>query len=109
MRISNARVTEGNSGTKNMNFTLSLSAPSFETVSISFATVDGTARAPSDYTSVSGTKTFAPGQTSKTISVAIKGDTRREPNEQFIVNLFSPPANADVVDSIGVGTIVNND
>jgi CSLREA domain-containing protein len=108
VRISNARVTEGNSGTKNMNFTLSLSAPSFETVSVSFFTANGTASAPSDYVAASGGRTFVPGQTAKTISVAVKGDTRREPNETFSVNLWGT-TNATIADGVGVGTIVDND
>jgi CSLREA domain-containing protein len=108
MRISNATVTEGNSGTKNINFTVSLSAPSVQTVSVFFATANGTASTPSDYTAVSGTKTFAPGQTAQTISVAVKGDTRREPNETFRVKLSSA-TNTTIADGVGVGTIVNND
>jgi CSLREA domain-containing protein len=109
MSISNARVTEGNSGTKNINFTVSLSAPSVQTVSVFFATANGTASTPSDYTAVSGTKTFTPGQLAdQTISVAVKGDTRREPNETFRVSLSSP-TNTTIADGVGVGTIVNND
>jgi CSLREA domain-containing protein len=108
MRISNARVREGNSGTKNINFTVSLSAPSVQTVSVFFATANSTASTPSDYTAVSGTRTFNPGQTAKTISVAVKGDTRQEPNETFKVNLSSA-TNATIADGVGVGTIVNND
>jgi CSLREA domain-containing protein len=108
IRINNAQVTEGNSGTKTINFTVSLSAPSFQMVSVFFATANGTASTPSDYTAVSGTRTFNPGQTAKTISVAVKGDTQREPNETFRVNLSSA-TNATIADGVGVGTIVNND
>ena len=108
MRISDARVTEGNSGTKTINFTVSLSAPSVQTVSVSFATANGTATAPADYAAVSGTRTFSPGQTVKTISVSVKGDRQRERNETFRVNLSSA-SNATIVDGVGVGTIVNND
>ena len=108
VRISNARLAEGNSGTKNIKFTVSLSAPSVQTVQVSVFTADGTARAPSDYTAVFGQTNFSPGQTAKTISVAVKGDTRREPNEIFTVNLWGE-INATIADGVGVGTIVNND
>ena len=108
MRISNAKVTEGDSGTKNIKFTVSLSAPSVQMVSVWFETANGTASAPSDYTYVFSHKSFSPGQTAKTISVPVKGDTRREPNETFSVNL-SLATNATIADGVGVGTIVNND
>jgi hypothetical protein len=89
MRISDPRATEGNSGTKTMSFRVSLSAPSVQTVSLSFATANGTATAPYDYGAVSGIRTFSAGQIVKTISVSVKGDTRREPNETFRVKLSS--------------------
>jgi CSLREA domain-containing protein len=108
MRISNAKVTEGDSGTKYIKFTVSLSAPSVQMVSVWFETANGTASAPSDYTYVFSHKSFSPGQTTKTISVPVKGDTRREPNETFSVNL-SLAGNATITDGVGVGTIVNND
>ena len=56
----------------------------------------------------SGELTFAPGQTSRTISVTVFGDRQFEPNETFFVNL-SQPANAPIADGQAVGTIVNDD
>lgn len=101
-------VVEGNSGTKSVSFTVSLNAPSTFTVKVSYATANAGATAGSDYNAASGLLTFLPGQTSKSISVLVKGDTAVEPNEVFNVNLTSP-----VNGTIGTGsakvTITNND
>jgi hypothetical protein len=101
-------VTEGNSGTINALFTVTLSAASGRTVTVSYATANGTATQPADYTSTSGTLTFAPGDTSKTISVQVVGDTRSEGNETFTVNL-SNPVNADLTTPTVTGTIIDDD
>ena len=75
---------------------------------VDFATSNGSAAAGSDYTAQSGTVTFAPGETSKTISIAVQGDRRREGNETFFVNL-SDAQGASIVDGLGLGTILNDD
>ena len=73
-----------------------------------YATANGTANAGSDYTATSGTLTFAPGQTSVTIKVAINGDRLDELNEAFFVNLSSA-INATIADAQGVTTITDDD
>ena len=83
-------VTEGNSGTVNAAFTVSLSAASGQTVTVNYATANGTAVAPGDYTAASGTLTFTPGVTTQTLTVPVNGDTLNEPNETFFVNLSGP-------------------
>jgi subtilisin family serine protease len=108
LSINDVSVTEGNSGTTNAVFTVKLSAASGKTVTVHFATANGTAVAPGDYTAASGTLTFTAGQVSKPITVQIKGDTAVEPNETFKVNLSSA-VNATISDASGVGTILNND
>jgi urease beta subunit len=109
LRIGDVSVTEGNSGTVNATFTVTLSAASAQTVGVSFATADGTATAASgDYVSQTGSLSFAPGQTTKTIAVAVRGDTAIEGNETFFVNLTSP-TNATLADAQGQGTIANDD
>ena len=108
LAIGDVTLTEGNSGTTNALFTVSLSAASGKTTTVNFATGNGTAIAGSDYTATSGTLTFNPGETSKTISVAVIGDTLQESNETFAVNL-SNPTNATITDSQGIGTITDND
>ncbi len=106
--IGDRRQTEGNSGRSAFDFTVVLSAPSATTVTVDYRTADGTARAGSDYTAVAGTLTFTPGQTSRTISVQVTGDTVLEPDETFFVDL-SAPVGAVIADGQGLGTIVNDE
>jgi hypothetical protein len=108
LSINDVTVLEGNSGTSNAVFTVSLSAASATAVTVDFATADGTAVTPSDYTSASGTLTFAPGETTKMITVLVNGDTLVEPDETFFVNL-SNALGATIADGQGMGTIVNDD
>ncbi|MGI9212161.1 MAG: Calx-beta domain-containing protein [Methylococcaceae bacterium] len=112
LSITGTTVTEGNSGTSNANanVTVSLSAASSQTVTVSYATLDGTATAGSDYTAASSSLTFAPGETSKTISIPVIGDTTVESNETFQVQL-SAAANAvlSTTASAATVTITNDD
>ena len=107
LSINDQTVTEGNSGTT-ANFTVTLGAVSGREVTVQYATANGTATQPSDYTQKSGTLTFAAGETTKTVSVDVNGDTDHEPNETFDVNLTNP-SNASIADNKGVGTITNDD
>ena len=88
--------------------TVRLSGASGRVVTVSYATTDGTASSPADYTAGSGTLTFAAGEIAKTISVSVAGDTVDEPDETFAVNL-SAPVNATIADTQGIVTIVDND
>ncbi|PSF35665.1 hypothetical protein C7H19_15600 [Aphanothece hegewaldii CCALA 016] len=106
--INDIRITEGNIETKNATFTVTLSGASNSNITVMYGTANGTALAGSDYTNTSGTLTFTPGQTSKTVSVPIIGDKTVEPSETFFVNLTSP-TNATIADATGQGTIFNND
>ncbi len=108
MAINDVAVSEGNSGTVNAVFTVSLSAASIDTVTVNYATTDGTAMAGSDYTGTNGALSFSPGQTSKTFTVPVSGDTTFEGSETFYVNL-SAPLNAILADSQGLGSINNDD
>ncbi len=106
--IGDATVTEGNTGSVNAVFTVSLSATSSQTVTVQYATANGTATAGSDYTATSGTLTFTPGQLTQAVTVPVLGDTTIEPTETFVVNL-SNPTNATIGDGQGLGTILDND
>jgi hypothetical protein len=109
--INDKTVTEKNGTTTvNMVFkvTLSKAGTSNITITVQYATADNTAVAPGDYKAKSGTLTFLPGQTSKTITIVIKGDNIDEPNETFFLNL-SNATNASIDDGQGVGTITDND
>jgi hypothetical protein len=107
--INDVGIIEGDSGTSLAVFTISLSAPSAQTVTVAAASADGTATSPTDYLQLSPTTvTFAPGETSKTISVTVNGDTNVELNETFVVNLTNV-VNATIADGQGTGTIINDD
>jgi uncharacterized repeat protein (TIGR01451 family) len=108
LSISDASVVEGNSGTTNAVFTVALLVPSGRTVKVGYQTTNDTATAGSDYTTTSGTLTFAPGVSNQTISVPIIGDIIGELNETFFVNLTNA-VNATIARARGVGTIVNDD
>jgi uncharacterized protein (TIGR03790 family) len=108
LRVNRVAVTEVNPGTVNATFTVSLSAQSARTVTVKCQTTNGTAVAPADYTSVPlTTLTFAPGQTSLPVTVAVKGDLLDEANETFNL-VLSGPVNATLAVSQGVGTIIDN-
>jgi hypothetical protein len=106
--IGDVTITEGNISTRAATFTVSLSAASTQPVTVAFTTADGTATAGSDYQAASGTLTFAPGETSKSITVLVNGDRVPEPNETFSVNLSSP-TNAMIAKGQAVGTIVDDE
>jgi uncharacterized repeat protein (TIGR03803 family) len=108
LAIADASVVEGDAGFLNANFTVTLWPASSQTVTVQYATADGTASAPSDYTSVSGILTFNPLQTVQVVSVPVAGDTDVEPDETFLVNLGNP-ANAVIADGQGEGTILDDD
>jgi hypothetical protein len=108
MAIADASVREGHKGTTLLNVSVILSRDASDTVTVRYATDSGSAVAPSDYTSTSGTLTFQPGQTSGTVSIAIKGDRKREKNEVFGVRL-SNAVGATIADGVGVVTILNDD
>jgi uncharacterized delta-60 repeat protein len=100
---------EGNAGLTSFTFTVALSKPSSETITVSRQTANGTASTPADYTALNpATITFLPGQTNKTVTVKVKGEVAIEPNETFFVNLSSP-TNATIADGQGKGTIQNDD
>ncbi|NBQ41532.1 MAG: hypothetical protein EBU23_02900, partial [Mycobacteriaceae bacterium] len=106
--IANVSVAEGNSGTSAARFTVSLSKASTSTVTVGYATANGTATAGQDYTAASGTLTFAPGVTSQQVSVSVIGDATVEPDETFTVTL-SNPTGATLATAAATGTITNDD
>jgi probable HAF family extracellular repeat protein len=108
LNIGDVTIQEGRSGTRVFVFTVTLSASSNVPVTVSYATANGTATAGQDYNAKSGTLTFAPGQTTSTISIVVKGDRIREANETFFVNL-SNGVGAQLLDGQGIGTILNDD
>ena len=101
LRISDAApVAEG----KDAVFTVSLSTPSSQVVTVEYTTEDGTADAGDDYTTIAETLTFSPGQTTKIIRVPVSVDSTQESSETFTVEL-STPMGTTLADSTGLGTI----
>lgn len=110
LSVSNVSAKEGNSGTSDLTFTVTMSAKQAAAVAVTYQTSDLSAKAQSDYNPTAGTLTFAAGETAKTVTVAIKGDKTVEPDETFGVVLSKPSGNAKLTDvSYGIGTIVNDD
>ena len=109
LSIADVTVAEGSAGTTAATFTVTLSNPSSQTVTVQYATADGTAIAPGDYAAVAlTTLTFAPGEVSQTIVIAVGGDADVEENETFSLD-FRSPTNAALPDPQAQGTIVNDD
>jgi hypothetical protein len=108
LSVGDVTVNEGNSGTTTMSFPVTLSKASRQAVSVSYATANGSAAAPADYASATGTLSFAPGETSKTIAVSVVADLAIEPDETLTVTLSSP-VNATIARGSATGTIKNED
>ena len=106
--VNDPSVAEGSVGNATLGFTITLSAASGQTITVDYATANGTATAGTDYTSVSGSLTFNAGETSKTVNVTVAGDTVTEPDETILLNL-SNAGNATIADNQGSGTITNDD
>jgi hypothetical protein len=102
---------EGRKGrTTLFTFTVTLAAAYDQPVTTSFRTADGTAMtADGDYVARTGTITFNPGETSKTITIDIKGDNKREADEWFYLDLFGNSSNSLFAKYRGTGTILNDD
>jgi hypothetical protein len=120
--VSDVSLAEGNAGTAVFTFTVNLSNPASKTVTVSYATADGTAQdnVPTtdddDYQPANGMLMFLPGVTSQQITVLVNGDLLSETNETFFVNLsdakfdgLSDANRVSIADSQGRGTIVNDD
>jgi uncharacterized delta-60 repeat protein len=106
--INDVSINEPDAATGNLTFTVSLSAPSTNAVTVKYAMTAGTATTPADFTAKTGTLSFAAGKTTATVVVPVKGDTVKEATEAFTVKL-SLPTNSGIADASGTGTIVNDD
>jgi hypothetical protein len=107
--ISDASVTEGNSGTTVETFMVTRTGGT-AAFDVSFSTADGTARvADHDYLASAGTLHFGTGVNTQPITITVNGDVQPEFNETFLVNLSGATNGAAIGDGQGVGTIVNDD
>ncbi len=106
LRVADARAREGEDAA--VEFTVTLAPAASGTVTVDYASADGTAKAGEDYTAASGTLVFAPGETEKTIAVALLDDAVDEGEESFALRL-SNAAGAALADAEATGAIVNSD
>ncbi|MEO7836482.1 MAG: Calx-beta domain-containing protein, partial [Acidimicrobiales bacterium] len=110
LAIGDTTVHEGDAGTRAAVFNVSLSGPHTSTATVAYATVQGTATKPGDFSAKSGTLSFAPGVTSQQVKIVIGADTVPEGNESFTITLTNATGGlVFIADSTGVGTIVDND
>ena len=106
LRVADAEVHEGPGAV--LAFAVTLDRATSAAVSVDYATSDGTAQAGSDYTAATGSVTFAPGETAKTVSVAVLDDSHDEGSETLTLTL-SNPSGAYLADGVATGTIENTD
>ena len=104
IRVADAKATEGDDTEVLFRVRLESASSGTGTVTVNYTTADGTATAGEDYTATSGTLTFAPGETEKTVSVAIIDDTVKDSGETFRL-VLGDPSGATLPDSEAVGTI----
>jgi hypothetical protein len=107
LAVGNVAVTETNAS-QTIAFPVTLSNPSMRTITVAFGTADNSATAGSDYTATSGTLTFVPGETQKSVPVEILGDTVAEGPEAFALTL-SAPAGATLGAATGIGGIADDE
>jgi hypothetical protein len=108
IRIADSTVLEGDSGSSTAVFTVTLAPTGTAPISVTYVTINDTALAGTDYTAISGTLTFSPGELTKTIGVSVTGDLIDEFNETFRVDLFTTAA-IDLLDAQAIGAIIDND
>src|SRR5262245_10739022 len=90
-------------------FTVTLSAAYDEAVTMSFGPVNGTATtSDNDYIAKTGTLSFAPSETTKTITIEVKGDSKREANETFVLDLFGLSSQALFTRNRGLGNLLRS-
>ena len=106
--INDVSRNEGNGGTTQFIFTVTMSPPADSNITVNFVTANGSATSIDDYIAASGSLVFAAGQTVKTVSVSVKGDKKREAWETFYVHL-SGATGAFLADSQGMGEVRNDD
>ncbi len=109
--IADVTMAEGDEGEQFFTFTVTLSVPSYQSVSVSYATQDGTATAADgDYEAAAWVLDFVPGTTANVITIRVYGDRKYEPDEWFFVTLSEPEGGVLNPDkTAAVGTILNDD
>ncbi len=107
VNVADIDVPEGN-GAGNAVFTVTLGAAAAQPVTLTYATANGTAAGGTDYTATSGTLAYVPGETSKTVTVAVSGDSRNEGDEDFFLSV-GRVTNATIANGPARAVIANDD
>jgi hypothetical protein len=108
LTVSDAAVLEGNSGTSSLSFTVQLGGPAKAAATVSYATANGTATAPTDFGATSGALSLGKGNRTRTVVVQVVGDTLDEADETLSLQL-SNASGATIADGSGIGTILDDD
>lgn len=106
--VQNSQLVEGDSGTSDMEFDITLNGPAVTLITVRYATRDDTATAGTDYEVAAGELTFQPGESQLVIAVPIIGDTDPEDDERFFVDITDVQGNGTAAGN-GVGTILTDD
>lgn len=109
LSVNNVTLIEGDTGSPNAAFTVSLSAASNQAVSVNYSAVSGTATSNTDFTPTTGTINFSPGETLKTVTVPVLGDTNPEADETFLLQLANPTGAILSLTGSGTATIRDDD
>jgi hypothetical protein len=107
--INDASVTEGHSGPSLLSFSIELTKASANSITINYATSNGTATAGVDYMAGSGSFSIPAGTTTKKLTIPIQGDQVAEPEETVLVTISTTEALAIILKPVATGTIVNDD
>jgi len=109
LAINDVSLPEGNDGTTLFNFKISVDKAAEKAITVTYNTLDGTAKGGEDYTAqTTSTITLNPGETEKLISISVTGDVQKEGDETFTV-VVTTASNAALQKTTGVGTILNDD
>jgi hypothetical protein len=109
LRINNVKKLEGDSGHTAFVFTVTRTGDTDESSAVRYHTEAGTGTVPEDFVAINNaTLSFGPGATSRTLTVQVVGDGKRDADDKFYVVLTNP-TNATIADDRGKGTIINDD
>jgi Calx-beta domain len=108
LSVDDITVSEGNAGTSNATFTVTLGSPSSSPVTVNYLTANVSATSPDDYVATTGSVAFAPGETAKSVNVALVGDILDEEDETFQLKLQNAVGSV-ISKSTGLATVTDDD
>jgi hypothetical protein len=108
LSIADMQIVEGDAGQRSVEVMVVISQVASRPVTVAYRTKNGTALAGSDYVAANGSVNFAPGNIMKKITVSVNGDKSAEVDKIFEI-ILSDPSGANIADSTGIVTIVNDD